>query len=137
MIFMLIPCTYAFNLTGTWKLLSIERQTKSDHWIPDCASPKGLLIYTAEGYMAAGINCMKTPHSKIPSFSHKDMTFYMGKYSFNQHYVIHSVITSDSGSLYGKNLTRKIIIKNKNQIILLVNKDHHLIRLKWQKIKKV
>ena len=126
---------YAFDLVGTWKLISIEKQDKTNTWEPDCHSPTGLLTYTASGYMAAGINCMKSTNSNEPSFNMQDMTFYIGKYTMNGNEVIHHVQNASDRNYYGKNLVRKLQVINKNQLVLIVKgKNENLVRLKWLRL---
>lgn len=125
---------YAFEIAGTWKLISIERKD-NNQWKPDCHSPTGLLIYTDSGYMAAGVNCMLAKKTAQPSFDEKDMTFYMGTYSLKQNSIIHHVINANSTAYYGKDLMRKIQIISDDKINLLVkNKRGQIIRLQWKRI---
>lgn len=124
--------SYATNLIGTWKLVSVEKQIKNNRWESDCYSPTGFLIYTANGYMAAGINCMQNDTFK-PSFESKDMTFYMGKYTVNKNIVVHQVLNTSNKNLYGKILERKIEIINNNEIYLVLE-NKNTIRLRWKKI---
>lgn len=129
----IITCnSYAMNLVGTWKLLTIERQVKNGRWQLDCSSPTGFLIYAADGYMAAGINCMKD-NTFIPSFENKDMTFYIGKYTINKNIVIHQVLNTSNPNLYGENLERKIIAINNNEMYLVLE-TKNLVRLKWERV---
>lgn len=70
---------YAFNLVGAWQLVSIERQNAQGQWQPDCHHPTGMIIYTASGDMATGLNCIKIQHN-APSFDPADTAFYVGTY---------------------------------------------------------
>lgn len=134
LLWLAVENAYAFELVGTWKLISIERQNANNQWVPDCHSPSGLLIYTSNGYMSAGVNCMK-PNTNQPSFSKQDITFYMGTYSIKKDSVTHHVLNANSENMYGKNLLRKIqIIDNNNINLTLKNKNNNLLRLKWKKI---
>lgn len=125
---------HAFNLIGTWKLVSIEKNV-NNRWEPDCNSPNGLLIYTKNGYMAAGINCMLSANSNQPSFAEKDITFYMGTYSVKGDTVTHHPSNANSATYLGKDLLRKIqIISDKKINLVVKNKMGQSIRLEWEKI---
>lgn len=131
MIFILFITTnlYAFNIVGTWKLISIERKV-DNQWKPDCYSPTGLLIYTSNGYMSASLNCML--NNNQPSFLEKNLTFYAGTYTLKNNDIIHHVNNANSSTYFGKNLTRKVQIISDNKMNLLVQTNNgHLIRLKW------
>lgn len=129
---------YAFNLVGTWKLVSIEQQERNRKWQTDCYAPTGLLIYTSSGYMSAGINCMENAKHNTPSFNPKNLTFYMGKYLIKNNTITHSVQNSSNAKYYGKHLVREFKIVNANEIILIVkNTKDKLVRLKWSRIEPI
>ncbi len=142
LILIFLCCVYcttslAFNLVGAWQLVSIEKQDKNGAWQPDCNSPTGLLIYTSNGYMAAGINCMSSTNANQPSFDPKDETFYLGKYNINGKFVEHNALNASSADYYGKTLKREILIVSANEMILQIrNTQGHLVQLKWYRLTK-
>lgn len=126
---------YSFSLVGTYKLISVESQTNNGNWVSDCPSPTGLLTYTKDGYMAVGLNCMKSENSKEPSMERKNMTFYTGKYIFKGKTIIHFAENSSDIDLYKKELTREVTVINDHEIMLLATtKSGQHIRLIWEKI---
>jgi len=126
--------SFAFNLVGTWRLQAIEHQLGNKKWEPDCNSPTGLLIYTKEGYMAVGLNCMQEKNPKIASFKKQDITFYTGTYSLKNNIIFHHILNSSSPNLYGRTVKRNLQILNDNEIILLLeNKDKNPVRIIWKK----
>lgn len=124
----------AFNIVGSWKLVSIQQENNTQI-LPSCYSPIGMLIYTASGYMSASINCMETQGSKTPSFSPKDMTFYSGKYVLNKNKITHVVQYASTNTYYGKLLERQIEIINDKEIILTVKtQGGGFVSLTWHKV---
>lgn len=123
----------AFTLTGTWKLISAEMQTDKNSWKPYCNSPTGLLLYTPQGYMAAGFNCMQKQNAQKPSYKPEDMTFYMGKYILKDNQVTHIVTNSSDPTYYGKNLEREIQPIDQDDMYLVVKQDGKQFRLKWHR----
>lgn len=133
LLFFLTANSYAFSLVGTWKLISIENQ--NNNYKMRCYSPTGLLTYTVDGYMAAGINCMKSESNLNPNFNSENITFYMGRYLIKGNKVLHVVQNSSDPAYYGKKLEREIIVLNNNEIILLVNaRGGNFVQLKWRRM---
>ncbi len=123
---------YAFNLTGTWHLVSIERQNASKQWINDCHEPSGMIIYTASGDMATGLNCMQT--NGTPSFAPQDTAFYIGTYTRQDNLIFHVVHNSSSPLYYGTTQTRELEIINPNEMYLRIKtKTGENVRLKWKR----
>jgi hypothetical protein len=128
---------YAFNLVGVWKLTAIDRQTSEKIWATDtnCFKPTGLIIYTASGYMSAGVNCMNPKSFNQPSFSPGNITFYMGKYIVKHHKVIHISENASNQDNYQKQEVREFHVLNKHKFMLIIkNKDDSLERLTWEKV---
>jgi len=128
---------YAFNLVGVWKLMSLEKQNPQKTWGTDtnCFQPTGLIIYTASGYMSAGVNCMDPKSFNQPNFSPGDITFYMGKYIVKHNHVIHLSQNASNQDYYKKQATREFHVLSKNKFALIItNKDGSLERLTWQRV---
>lgn len=134
-VFIFSTSAYSFTLVGTYKLVSVESQNNNGKWVSDCPSPTGLLTYTSDGYMAVGLNCMKSENSKEPSMENQDMTFYTGKYIYKDNTIIHFVENSSNINLYKKELIRKVtVISNHQMMLLATTKSGEHIRLTWEKI---
>lgn len=126
---------FAFNLVGTWKLISIEKKLPNNTWVPDCFSPTGLITYTPQGYMAVGLNCMEKDKIKKPNFTPNDMAFYTGKYIFETDKVTHIVRNASDPVYYGKRLERAVKIIDDNAIVLVAREpDGRIVRLRWDRV---
>lgn len=123
---------YAFNLTGTWHLVFIERQNTSGQWINDCHAPTGMIIYTPSGDMATGINCMQA--NGAPSFAPQDTAFYIGTYTRKDNYIYHHVQNASSPLYYATTQTRELEVINANEMYLRIkSKTGESVRLKWRR----
>ncbi len=124
---------YAFNLVGTWQLVSIERQNAQGQWQPDCHKPTGMIIYTASGDMATGLNCIKIQHN-APSFDPADTAFYVGTYTRQDNLILHFVQNSSSPLYYGTTQARELEVINTNTMYLRIkSKTGEWVRLKWRR----
>ena len=127
---------HAFDLVGTWQLLSIERLNTNGQWQnDDCHAPKGMIIYTVSGDMAAGLNCMNAQDA-APGFAEHDAVFYVGTYTRQDNLILHHVQNSSSPIYYGTTQTRELEILNDHEMFLRVkSKTGEYVKLKWRKEK--
>lgn len=129
--------SYAYDLTGTWKLTSFKSYIAKNSQPYNCYSPTGLLIYTNTGYMAVGFNCMVAKQSQNPNYDPSKMTFYMGKYSLNGDIVTHSVMNASDPAYYDKNLQRTIkFIDNNHLLFIATDSKGNEYKLIWQRVEK-
>lgn len=131
-LFSIISHAYAFDLVGTWHLVSIERQNTKGQWENDCQAPTGMIIYTANGEMATGLNCMQA-QSNNPSFAPADTAFYIGTYTRKNNLIYHHIQNASSPLYYQTTQTRELEIINDNEMYLRVKSNNgSWVRLKWK-----
>lgn len=124
-------------LVGTWQLMSFEivdsvGSSKSRPW---CQSPWGILTYTDQGYMSAGINCMGQSQPKNPTDDPKDMVFYAGTYEIkNDGLVLHKVSNSSDITRIGKIMERHVSLQEDILTITAVGVKGP-VRLVWKRAK--
>ncbi|MFN7686060.1 MAG: lipocalin-like domain-containing protein [Oligoflexia bacterium] len=124
------------SVVGTWRLISMERQNDVGQWKPRCHSPTGLITYTAQGFMAVGINCMQSEGSKEPSSDLQDMIFYTGKYTLDNEKITHHVMNSVGLDFFEKDLVRDIKFNPDGKISLSgKGKNGKMVRLLWESAK--
>lgn len=128
-----IACAQAASsIVGTWELVSMQKQDEQSQWRSRCHVPTGLLTYTAQGYMAVGINCMKKD-SGVPDFD--DTIFYTGTYSQHAQRVTHHIRNAANPEFFGKDLQRSFVLETPDRLIINgKGKSGAAVRLIWKRL---
>jgi hypothetical protein len=122
------------KIVGTWQLVQFERQNDQGQWEPRCFGPTGIITYTAAGYMAVGINCMKAEGSTEPTSDPDLVIFYTGKYELAKNSVTHHVQNSATRDFFGKDLVREFKFEGTDRIHLSgKGRSGKNVRLVWQR----
>ena len=115
------------SVVGTWKLISMERQ--------QCLSPNGFLIYSAEGYMSVGINCMKMGDDNKLTLDPGKAIFYAGTYVLHDHTMTHHIINANTAEFFGKDIDRAFAFETGNKIVFSgKTPSGEVSRLVWERV---
>ncbi len=126
-------------LTGTWKLLSMEKHSPKGQWIPfylPSGKPVGIIMYDDTGHMSVQITSIPRG-TETPSAESEIMNGYLayyGTYQFDPAAgtVTHHVINHINPVFSGTSLIRYIEIRE--GILTLTVAKEEAFRLNWMRV---
>ena len=120
-------------LVGTWILEHSDNPMPDGTVVPYCTGVHGLIIYTAEGYVAVALNCAPQGQGNEPADISGRKFFYAGKYSFDGVHVTHALLNASQPELIGTSFARKVSIEG-NRLILSGNNQGQEFAAHWIKV---